>query len=62
MKDLKQFIIYGVVSVAGILVLIEMSQNDVLNSNILVFTAIFLVIILPVFVAIRIAKKERENR
>ncbi|HFE37977.1 MAG TPA: hypothetical protein ENK06_06105 [Gammaproteobacteria bacterium] len=62
MKDLKQLLAYGIGAFIGILLLVKMSQNDVLNSNILVFTAIFLVIVLPIFFAIKIAKKERENR
>ncbi len=62
MKDFKQLIIYAVVSFVGIILLIKMSQSDVISPNFLVFTAIFLVVVLPIIVAVKIGKKERENR
>lgn len=62
MKDLLQLIIYGVVSFAGIMLLIKMSQNDFVSPNVLVLTSITLVVVLPVIIAVRVAKKERANR
>ena len=62
MKDLLQLIIYGVVSFAGILLLIKMSQTDFVSPNVLVLTSISLVVILPIIIAIRVAKKERASR
>jgi len=61
MKDIKQLIIYGVMSFAVIILLIKMSRVEALNSNIIVITAILFVVVLPVFMAIRIAKKEKES-
>ncbi len=61
-KDFKQLIIYAVVSFVGIILLIKMSQSSLVSPNFLVFTAIFLVVVLPIIVAVKIGKKERENR
>lgn len=61
-KDFKQLIIYAVVSFVGIILLIKMSQSDIVSPNFLVMTAIFLVVVLPIIIAVKIGKKERENR
>lgn len=62
MKDIIQFVMYAVVSFGVIILLIKMSASDAFGSTMVVMTAIFLVVILPVFVAVKIAKKERESR
>lgn len=62
MKDFIQFVIYSVVSFAGIMLLIKMSQSDIVSPNVLVLTSISLVVILPVIIAVRVAKKERANK
>lgn len=60
MKDLKQLFIFAGGTTAVILGLIAMSKME-LPSGVLVFSAIMLVVILPVIVAIKMSKKEREN-
>jgi len=62
MKDILQLIMYGVVSFGVIILLIKMSQTDEIGSTFVVLTAVFLVVVLPVLVAVKIAKKERESR
>ena len=61
MNDIKQLIIYAVMSVGVILLLIQMSKSDQLNSSIIVITAILLVVVLPVVLAIKLAKREKER-
>jgi len=61
MKDIKQLIIYAILSFGVIILLIKMSKVEELNSSIIVTTAVLFVVVLPVFVAIRMAKKEKEK-
>ena len=61
MKDLVQLLIYGGLTVAAILLLVAMSNMENISSNVVVFTSIMLVIVLPVVIGIRAAKKERER-
>jgi len=61
MKDLAQLAIYAALTIAGILVLIAMSRMENLPSGAVVGTAMFLVVVLPVIIGIRAAKKERER-
>jgi len=61
MKDIKQLIIYAIMSFGVIILLIKMSKVEELNSSIIVTTAILFVVVLPIFIAIRMAKKEKER-
>jgi len=62
MKDLKQLALYIAMSVAVIITLVKMSQSDAVPSGVVVSTAVLFVVVLPVLVAVRIAKKERERQ
>jgi len=61
MKDIKQLIIYAIMSFGVIILLIKMSKVEELNSSIIVTTAVLFVVVLPIFIAIRMAKKEKER-
>lgn len=61
MKDLVQLFIYGGLTIAAILLLVAMSNMENISSSVVVFTSIMLVIVLPVVIGIRAAKKERER-
>lgn len=62
MKDLAQLAIYATLTVGAILLLIAMSDMENLSSSVVVSTAILLVVVLPVFLAIRAAKKEQAQK
>ncbi|MDH5258209.1 MAG: hypothetical protein OEX07_09370 [Gammaproteobacteria bacterium] len=62
MKDLAQLAIYGTLTIGAIMVLITMSRMENLSSSTLVLTAMLLIIVLPVVIAIQVAKKERKNK
>jgi len=60
MKDIKRLFIFAGGSLAVILGLIAMSNME-LPSGVVVFVAVMLVVVLPVILAIKMSKKEREN-
>jgi len=61
MKDIVQLTIYVSLTVGAILLLVAMSKMENLPSSALVITATMLVVVLPVIIGIRAAKKERER-
>lgn len=61
MKDIKRLIIFAVGSFAVILALIALSRMENIPSSVVVFSAIMLVVVLPVILAVKMSKKEREN-
>lgn len=61
MKDLKRLAVFGSGTLAVILLLIALSRME-LPSGVVVFSAIMLVVVLPVILAIKLSQKERENR
>jgi len=62
MKDLKQLAIWGSLSLVVILFLINISSKDEVPSSLVVGAAIFFVVVLPIILAIRMSKKEREQQ
>jgi len=61
MKDIRNLLISVILSVGVILILINLSQSEGVSSNVLVGTAIFFVVILPVILAVKLSKKEKEK-
>jgi len=61
MKDLKQLAIWGSLSLVVILFLINISSKEGIPSSVVVGAAIFFVVVLPIFLAIRMSKNEREQ-
>jgi hypothetical protein len=61
MKDLTRMFIYGGLSVATILILVYMANTEMLSSGAIGFIAIFLVVVLPIIIAVRISSKERDQ-
>jgi len=62
MKDLKQMAIWVSLTIAVIYFLINISDVEGISSNLVVGSAIFFVIVLPIVLAIRLSKKEREQQ
>jgi len=62
MKDIAQLTIYAALTVGAILLLIAMSRMENLPSGAVVGTAMLLVVVLPVIIGIRAAKKEQANK
>jgi len=62
MKDIKQLLIYVVLTVGVILLLVNISNKDSIPSSVVVGLAVFFVVVLPVIVAVRLSKKERERQ
>ncbi len=62
MKDIFNLVVYVAITVAAILLLIIMSRMDELPSSLVVGTAIFLVVVLPVVLAVKAGKKEQEAK
>ena len=61
MKDILTLLIYTVVTVGAIFILIAMSRME-LPSSVDVGSAIFLVVVLPVILAVKAGKKEQEAK
>ena len=62
MKDLAQLAVYAALTVGAILLLIAMSRMEDLPSGTVVGTAMLLVVVLPVIIAIKAGKKEQEAK
>ncbi len=60
MKDLKRLLIYGGSAGAAIFILTMLAQSHVLSGNMMIGLAVFIVIVLPIVVMIRLARKEHE--
>ena len=61
MKDLKRMLIYGGGALLAILLLVKLAASHVFSGNTMVLVAIFLVIVLPAFLVIRVAKREHRT-
>ncbi|MDH5229455.1 MAG: hypothetical protein OEZ58_22165 [Gammaproteobacteria bacterium] len=59
MKDIKRLFFYGGLSVAVILLLINVAGQEGVSSGTLVFLAIFFVVILPVVLSIWMVGKQK---
>jgi len=62
MKDLAQLAFYTILTVAAILLLVAMSRMESLPSSALVGTAMLLIIVIPVVIAVRMGKKEQARK
>lgn len=62
MKDIKNLVIYGGSSLLVILMLANMDALGNVSEDVVGYLAIFLVIVLPVALAVVIAKKEKQKR
>lgn len=62
MKDLKNLVIYG--SAAGLVVLIlaTLGRTDAISGGVKISLALILVILLPLILSVRMAKKERQDK
>ena len=61
MKDLKQLAIWGSLTVIVILFLINISSKENIPSDLVVIAAIFFVVVLPIVLAVRLSKKEKQQ-
>ncbi len=58
MKDLKRMLVYGGGALLAILLLTKLAASHEFSGNTMVILAILLVIVLPAFLVIRVAKRE----
>lgn len=61
MIDIKRLFIFAGGSLAVILLLIAISRIEAIPSSVVVSSAIFLVVVLPIILAIKLSKKEKER-
>ncbi len=62
MKDLKNLAIFGSITGAVILVLVSMAASDSISDTTVGYLSILLVVVLPVILAIKMIKKEKEGK
>jgi len=62
MKDLKRFLFYGTASGLVILLLTLIGRSEAISGGIKVSLALILVVVLPLFLGVFIAKKERREK
>jgi len=61
MKDLVRLLIYGGSAAGAIFLLTVLAKSHVLSGDAMVGFAIFLVIVLPIIVVVRLARREHDN-
>ena len=61
MKDLKNLAIFGGISLAIILLLVSMAATDTISDTSVGYMAVFLMIVLPIVLGIRMVKKEQKQ-
>jgi hypothetical protein len=62
MKDLKRFLFYGTASGLVILLLTLIGRSEAISGGIKVSLALILVVVLPLFLGVFIAKKEHREK
>lgn len=60
MKDLKRLLIYGGSAAGAIFLLTILAESHALSGDAMVGLAVFLVIVLPIIVMIRLARREHD--
>ncbi len=61
MKDLKGLAIYGGGTIAIILMLVAISRMENIPSNVLGIASILVVVVIPIVLAVKLSKNEREK-
>lgn len=62
MKDIKNLFIYGGISAVVIFFLATLGTGDDISGSTVGYLALLIVVVLPVVVAVFIAKKERQSK
>ncbi len=62
MKDLKNLMIYGLAAGLAVLILAMLGRTEAISGGVKISLALILVVILPLILSVKMAKKERHDK